>query len=61
LSPEGLPFHLFAVQVQSAGLFLMQGGTDNTNNARLVKKWRAGGKVEIFGQGIDGKLTPTND
>lgn len=59
-SPEGLPFYLFAVQVQSAGLFLMQGHADNTNDARLVKKWRAGNKVETFKQGVDGKLTPVN-
>ncbi len=60
-SPEGLPFHLFAVQVQSAGLFLMQGHNENPAAGRLVKKWRAGGKVEAFRQGVDGKLTPTNE
>lgn len=55
-SPEGMPFHLFAIDVQSAGLFLMS--EDQT--ARVIKRWRAGGTVEKFRQGIDGKLIPEN-
>ncbi len=56
-SPEGMPFHLFAVQIQSAGLFK----TADDQMARLVIRWRAGGKVETFRQGVDGKLIPTNE
>jgi hypothetical protein len=52
-SPEGMPFHLFAVQVQSAGLFLTESGM-----ARQVKTWRAGKRIESFRQGVDGKLIP---
>ncbi|MBK8316143.1 MAG: pyridoxamine 5'-phosphate oxidase family protein [Acidobacteria bacterium] len=51
-SPEGMPFHLFAVQVQSAGLFQ----TPSDQMGRIVRRWRAGGQVETFRQGIDGKL-----
>ncbi len=51
-SPEGMPFHLFAVQLQSAGLFQ----TADDQMARKVTRWRAGGKVDNFRQGVDGKL-----
>ena len=60
-SPEGMPFHLFAIEVQSAGLFLMQGHSADPTQGRLVKKWRVGGKVETYRQGVDGKLIPTDD
>jgi hypothetical protein len=53
-SPEGLPFHLFAIDVRSAGLFQ----TADDQMSRTVKRWRAGGEVEIFRQGVDGRLTP---
>ena len=56
-SPEGLPFHLFAVQVQSAGLFQTAGD----QMGRIVRRWRAGGQVETFRQGIDGKLDPSTN
>ncbi|MDQ3011505.1 MAG: pyridoxamine 5'-phosphate oxidase family protein [Acidobacteriota bacterium] len=52
-SPEGMPFHLFSIDIQSAGLFGSDGGS-----ARLLKRWRAGGPVEAFRQGIDGGLKP---
>jgi len=52
-SPEGMPFHLFSIDIQSAGLFGHDGGS-----ARLVKRWRAGEHVEAFRQGIDGALKP---
>ena len=49
-NPEGMNYHLFAVDVQSAGLFANEG------NARVIKKWRAGEPVGSYRQGIDGKL-----
>lgn len=55
-SPEGMPFHLFAIDVQSAGLFQ----TADDQMSRSVKRWRAGGAVESFRQGVDGKLIPIN-
>jgi hypothetical protein len=42
--PDDVPFHLFSVDVVSAGLFVADG------DARLVKRWRAGGQVEAFRQ-----------
>ncbi|HMG35766.1 MAG TPA: pyridoxamine 5'-phosphate oxidase family protein [Blastocatellia bacterium] len=50
-SPEGMPFHLFSIDIQSAGFFFHDGGS-----ARSVKRWRAGEPVRSFRQGIDGKL-----
>ncbi len=55
-SPEGMPFHLFAIDVQSAGLFQ----TADDQMSRSVKRWRAGGSVESFRQGVDGKLIAVN-
>lgn len=52
-SPEGLPFHLFSIDIQSAGFFCHDGG-----EARLVKRWRAGEAVKTFRQGIDGRMKP---
>ena len=52
-SPEGMPFHLFAIDIQSAGLFLMNGLAP-----RLVKRWRAGEPVKAFRQPMDGSLQP---
>jgi len=52
-SPEGMPFHLFSIDVRSAGFFSHDGGT-----ARLVKRWRAGEPVKAFRQGIDGGMKP---
>lgn len=52
-SPEGMPFHLFSIDIVSAGLFLQDGG-----DARLVKRWRSGEAVQFFRQGIDGGLRP---
>jgi len=48
-SPEGMPFHLFSIDILSAGVFSHDGGA-----ARLVKRWRAGEPVKAFRQGIDG-------
>ncbi len=56
-SPEGMPFHLFAVQIHSAGLFQ----TADDQMTRKVSRWRIGGNVEIARQGVDGKLISTND
>jgi hypothetical protein len=42
--PEEPKFHLFSVDIESAALFVADG------NARLVKRWRAGGPVEEFRQ-----------
>ncbi len=52
-SPEGRPFHLFSINIQSAGFFSHDGGS-----ARLVKRWRAGEPVTAFRQGIDGGMKP---
>ena len=52
-SPEGMPFHLFSIDIQSAGLFCHDGGS-----ARLVKRWRVGEPVKAFRQPIDGSLRP---
>jgi hypothetical protein len=49
-NPEGMNYHLFAVDVQSAGLFANEG------DARVIKKWRVGEPVRAYRQGIDGKL-----
>ena len=42
--PEGMKFHLFSVDVESAALFVADG------DARLVTRWRAGEAVEEFRQ-----------
>jgi len=55
-SPEGMPFHLFSIDIQSAGLFGHDGGS-----ARLVKRWRAGEPVKAFRQGMDGGLKPEGE
>ena len=52
-SPAGQPFHLFSLDIHSAGFFSQDGGT-----ARLVKRWRAGEPVKAFRQGIDGRMKP---
>lgn len=49
-NPEDMNYHLFAIDVQSAGLFITEG------NARSIKKWRAGEPVHSFRQDRDGKL-----
>jgi len=46
-SPEGMQYHLFAIEVESAGLFLA------TQPKRTVIRWRAGQGVATFEQGID--------
>ena len=60
-SPEGMPFALFAIQVQSAGLFVMSSQTDDPTQGRLVTIWREGEQSKTFRQGIDGKLIPINE
>lgn len=55
-SPEGMPFHLFSIDVQSAGYF-----THDGSSARLVKRWRVGETVKTFRQPIDGSLTPVGE
>ena len=52
-SPEGMPFHLFSIDILSAGVFSHDGGAE-----RLVKRWRAGEPVKAFRQGIDGAMKP---
>ena len=37
-NPEGMKYHLFAVDVSSAGFFV------NKSNYRVMKRWRAGGR-----------------
>jgi len=50
-SPAGLKFHLFKIDIQSAGLFL-------SANDRVLHRWRAGGKVEKYRQDVEGRLEP---
>jgi len=52
-SPEGMPFHLFSIDILSAGVFSHDGGSP-----RLVKRWRVGEPVKAFRQGIDGAMKP---
>src|SRR5262249_49951684 len=51
-SPEGMEFHLFAIDVESAGLFLSGG------DARTIHLWRRGETVKSFKQNILGEMTP---
>jgi hypothetical protein len=51
-SPEGMEFQLFAIEVESAGLFRMDG------EARRVRLWRAGEPIESFKQDVLGDRTP---
>ncbi len=43
-APEEPEFHVFSIEVESAAVFVTDG------NKRLVKRWRAGDKVETFHQ-----------
>ncbi|MCI0525299.1 MAG: pyridoxamine 5'-phosphate oxidase family protein [Acidobacteria bacterium] len=52
-NPEGMNYHLFAVDIQSAALF-----TTEASQARILKRWRAGEQVCAFRQGVDGQLIP---
>jgi len=52
-SPEGMPFHLFSIEIESAALFSYDG-----DPTRSVKRWRAGESVTSFRQGIDGLMKP---
>jgi hypothetical protein len=45
-------YHLFAMDIQSAGFFITAG------DARLVQRWRAGEQVETFRQDGGGRLVP---
>ncbi|MGH9554981.1 MAG: pyridoxamine 5'-phosphate oxidase family protein [Terriglobales bacterium] len=46
-NPEGMKYHLFAVDVTSAGLFV------NKSNYRMMHRWRAGGKTEQIKQTME--------
>ncbi len=50
-SPAGLKFHLFKVDIVSAGFF--PGATE-----RVLHRWRAGGEVKKYHQDIEGRLEP---
>lgn len=50
-NPEGMDFHLFSFEIDSAGFF----ATENME-ARLIKKWRVGEPVSQFRQYVDGRL-----
>jgi hypothetical protein len=52
-SPEGMPFHLFSMDIRSAGIFTHDGSA-----ARLVRRWRSGEPVQTFRQGVDGVMKP---
>ncbi|MFN0110131.1 MAG: pyridoxamine 5'-phosphate oxidase family protein [Blastocatellia bacterium] len=60
-SPAGLPFALFAVQVQSAGIFIMSGHAEDPTQGRTVTIWREGELAQTYRQAIDGKLIPTEN
>jgi len=60
-SPEGMPFALFAIEVHSAGLFVMSAQADDPTQGRQVTIWREGEQPNTFRQGIDGKLIPINE
>ncbi|MCI0402148.1 MAG: pyridoxamine 5'-phosphate oxidase family protein [Acidobacteria bacterium] len=47
-NPEGMKYHLFAVDVSSAGLFF------NKSTYRVMKRWRAGEKTEQIKQTMEG-------
>ena len=51
-SPDGMEFYLFAIEIESAGLFITSG------DSRTIKLWRAGQPVKSFKQGVDGKRVP---
>ena len=46
-NPEGMKYHLFAVDVASAGLFV------NKSNYRVMKRWRTGGRTEQIKQTME--------
>lgn len=46
-NPEGMKYHLFAVDVASAALFV------NKTTYRVMKRWRAGGKTEQIKQTME--------
>jgi hypothetical protein len=46
-NPEGMKYHLFAVDVASAGFFV------NKSNYRIMKRWREGGKTEQIKQTME--------
>lgn len=48
------PYHLFAIDVESAALFVTE------EDARGVRRWRAGQPVRAYRQGIDGRLAPAD-
>ena len=50
-SPEDTPFHLFSIDVKSAGYFMSEGG-----EARTLKLWKAGEQIKKFHHYIDGRL-----
>ncbi len=50
-NPEGMQFHLFSIEVQSAGFFMTEG-----SEARLLKRWRAGEQMKEFRHYVDGRL-----
>jgi hypothetical protein len=43
-------YHLFALDIQSAGFLITAG------DARLMQRWRAGEQVTTFRQNADGRL-----
>ncbi len=48
MNTEGMKYHLFAVDIQSAALFV------NKSTYRVMKRWRAGGKTEQIKQTMEG-------
>ncbi len=46
-NPEGMKYHLFAIDLESAGLF------QSKDMKRIVTRWRAGEGVATFEQGIE--------
>ena len=50
-NPEDMQFHLFSIDVQSAGFFTNEG-----NEARTMKRWRAGEQTRDFRCYVDGRM-----
>lgn len=46
-NPEGMKYHLFAIELESAGLFL------NKDQKRMVTRWRTGQGLSTFEQGME--------
>lgn len=51
-SPEGMDYPLFSIEIVSAAFFI------NLDEERIVKRYRVGGRMEEFRQGVEGGEGP---